>query len=289
MDELNTQTDSESSAALDTETSSAPTQFDHGQSSTHQDPATGQPIEIDSLDKYRYQGRQLKDWESGYMRQQDYTQKTTQLAQERKYFDNLAIDLDRVRQNPSLAEQFRSIYPDKFHPYLRYVTENSSRNPNDQATSQHQQQQNFSRLDPAMEVRIHQLEKHFRDQEVASISAELDHKFRTLTQKYPFADEEAVVARAQALLVKIKEADPLNPNIKISDKQWDLLWKSQHERAYGLSDSQYKKQVQSQIQANRKGADVGRGGGTPGHAPREFRTLKEATNAALADIESGSL
>ena len=29
---------------------------------TQTDPATGQPIEIDNLDRYRYQGRELKEW-----------------------------------------------------------------------------------------------------------------------------------------------------------------------------------------------------------------------------------
>ena len=248
---------------------------------------SGQPQEIDSLDRYRYQGRPLKDWESGYMRQQDYTQKTTQIAQERRFFDNLSIDLDRVKQNPALAEQFRSIYPEKFHAYLRYVqSENSS--PNSQNGSSPQQQQ-YGRLDPAMEQRIMQLEKGFRDKEVAAISADLDRKFEKLSLKYPHADEEAVVARAQALLMKMKEMNP-GAQVEISEKQWDALWKSQHDRAYGLSDAQYRKQVQNQIQVNKKNSDpAGKGGGIPGQAPRQFKTIKEATAAALSDIESGSI
>lgn len=250
------------------------------------DPNTGQLIEIDSPDRYRYKGRPLSEYENGYMRQQDYSQKTAQIAQERKYYDNLSVDLDRVRQNPSLAEQFRGIYPEKFHAYLRYVqSENSGQN----SQQRPQQQNQYARLDPAMEQRINFLEKGFRDKEVAAISAELDNKFKTLSEKYPFADEEAVVARAQALLAKMKDHDPSNPSPRISDNQWDALWKSQHERAHGLSDAQYKKQVQSQIQANRKGSETGQGGGIAGHAPRQYKTIKEATNQALADIELGSL
>lgn len=247
---------------------------------------SGQPIEIDSLDRYRYKGQSLKDWESGHMRQQDYTSKTQQIAQERKFHDNLSADLDRVKSNPQLAEQFRSIYPEKFHAYLRYVLDNSAPDPQRQNGGTPANQ--YARLDPSMEMRINQLEQTFRQKEVAAISAELDSKFRTLTQKYPFADEEAVVSRAQALLAKMKEMDPLNQNPTISDKQWDLLWKSQHDRAYGLSDAQYKKQVKAQIEAGRKGSDSGAGGGIPGQAPRQFRSIKEATNQALADIEAGS-
>lgn len=248
--------------------------------------AAEQPIEIDNPDRYRYQGRSLKDWENGYMRQSDYTQKTTQIAQERKYYDNLSVDLDRVRSNPHLAEQFRSIYPEKFHGYLRYVLENSTQSPQS-PNAQSMTQSQYARLDPNMEMRINQLEKNFRDREVAAISAELDNKFRTLGQKYPFADEEACVARGQALLAKMREADPLNPNVRISDKQWDAIWKGVHDRNYKISDTNYKKQVQAQVQANRKSSDVGRGGGNPGQAPRQFKTVKEATAAALQDIDSG--
>jgi len=252
------------------------------------DSNTGKPIDIDAPDRYRYQGRSIKEWESGYMRQQDYTSKTQAIAQERKYIDNLAVDLDRVRSNPTLAEQFRSIYPEKYHAYLRYVlSENSANNPQSQSSYQQQQRQ-FAQLDPGVEMRINNLERTIRDKEVAAISAELDNKFRTLSEKYPFADEEAVIARAQALLNKMKEMNPGNPDIRISDKQWDALWKSQHERSYGLSDARYKKQVQSQINASKKGSDMGQGGGIPGQSPRQFKTIKEATSQALADIEAGT-
>jgi len=246
-----------------------------------------EPIEIENPDRYRYRGRPLKDWETGYMRHGDYTQKTAQMAQERKYYDNLAVDLDRVRANPHLAEQFRTIYPDKFHGYLRYVLENSSQSPNYPNPGQSQQNA-YARLDPSMEMRINQLEQNFREKEVAAISAELDNKFRTLSQKYPFADEEAVVARAQALLNKLKEADPMNRNLRISDKQWDALWKGVHDRNHQIADKNYKKQVQAQVQANRKSSDAGRGGGNPGQAPRQFKSIKEATAAALSDIDSGA-
>lgn len=261
------------------------------ESTTQENPSQGsaqaadQPIEIDNPDRYRYQGRTLKDWESGYMARQDYTQKTQALAQDRRYFDNLSYDLDRVRANPQLAEQFRQIYPEKFHPYLRYVLSENSR-PYSPPSGQPQGQ--YSRLDPAYEARIASIESEITQNKVAAITVELDRKFEKLRQQYPYADEEAVVARAQALIAKMKEMNP-GAKIQINDKQWDALWKSQHDRVYALSDAQYKKQVQNQIQANKKNADPARGGGgLTGQPPRQFRTIKEATTQALADIEAGS-
>lgn len=277
-----------SSAAEGAPADVAPTTTEGSPSQT--DPS-GQPIEIDSPDRYRYQGRPLKEWEAGYMRQQDYTQKTQSLAQDRKFYDNLNADLDKVKANPELIEQFRQIYPAKFHAYLRYVQGNSPSRPQQPQQTQQQpnQTQQYAQLDPRIQSRIDKIEKDFRDKEVSAISAELDHKFKGLSEKYPFADEEAVVARAQALMSKMKELDPMNDNLRITDKQWDLLWKAQNERAEGLSDAQYKKKVQSQINANKKGSDVGRGGGLPGQAPRNPRTIKEATNQMLSDIESGAV
>jgi hypothetical protein len=264
-----------------------------GQESGTDNPGvSGQFQDIDSLEKYRYQGRPLKEWESGYMRQQDYTQKTQSLAQERRFVDNLSADLDRVRDNPSLAEQFRGIYPEKFHAYLRYVLQNSQSTPqrtgNEVGQTGRQTEGQNARLDPAQERRIAQLESVIRDQAVSTIQAELDQKFKGLSQKYPFADEEAVIARAQALLGKMQEQDPMNQNLKISDKQWDALWKSQHERAHQLSEAQYQQKVKAQLATNKKASDTGGGGGIPGQAPRKFKTIKEASEQALKDIEAGT-
>lgn len=248
---------------------------------------SGQPVALQSLDNHTYNGRPLKEWESGYIRQQDYTQKTQALAQDRRYFDNLHVDLDRVKSNPALVDQFKQVYPERFHAYLRFAIAESQNQERSQQSNQQAQQ--YARLDPKFEAEFNQMKENLRQKEVAAISAELDAKFKTFSQKYPFADEEAVVARAQALLAKMKEIDPTRRDVLITDRQWDALWKSQNDRAYSLTDAQYKKQVQSQLQASKKAADVGGGGGVPGQAPRRHKSIKEATAAALADIEGGSL
>ncbi len=247
----------------------------------------GQVTELADLNRYSYQGRPLKDWTSGYMRQQDYTSKTQEIAQERKYYDNLNVDLARVRSNPQLADQFMKIYPEKFHGYLQLIQQESRQQPQGQPAQQ--QQSRYAQLDPGFLAEFNHLKETNRQREVAAITAEIDNVFGKMSQKYPFADEEAVVARGQALLEMMKKQDPSNPNLRITEKQWEQLWKGQHERSRGLSDAQYKKQVQAQIAASGKGGDVGSGGGVPGQAPRQYRTIKEATAAALADIESGAV
>lgn len=236
-------------------------------------------VDIDQPDKYRYQGRPLKEWESGFMRQGDYSRKTQELAQERKYYDNLSADLDKVRNQPELAEQFRKIYPEKFHSYLRYVERENSA-PKEERT-------NYAKLDPSYESRIQRIEESIRGKEIETINSELDRKFEGLSKKFPYADEEAVIARAQALLDRMKQNDPMNENLRISDKQWEALWKSQHDRAFGLASSKYNENVKAQLKAHKAGSSSGPGGAIAGQAPRQFKTLKEATEAAMADIQAG--
>lgn len=283
-------------AAEAAQSAPAPSTPDSG---TTTDPGTsaapsGQPagqaplVDITDPDRYRYNGRSVKDWDAGYMRQQDYSAKTQQIAQERKYYENLHYDLDKVRQDPALVEQFKQIYPEKFHSYLRFISQGTPSQP-PQAPGQQPAGQQFARLDPKTQATIDRLLTTTQQAELKAINAEIDNVFGKMTTKYPYADEEACIARGQALLQVLKKQDPLNPDLRITEQQWDAIWKSQHERGYQLADAQYKKTVKAQIEASRKGADAGGGGGVPGQAPRQYKTIKEATNQALADIELGSL
>lgn len=253
--------------------------------------ADGQVTSIDNLDRYTHNGRPLKDYVSGYMRQQDYTSKTQEIAQERKFYDNLDVDLERVKSNPALADQFRQVYPEKFHNYLRHVlAENRGQTPpGQQQAGQRTTQQQFAQLDPKTQAEIRYLLENNRQREVQAIGAQIDAVFAKMSEKYPFADEEAVVARGQALFEQLKKANPGNQNLQISEKHWEALWKSQNDRNQQIAEARYNQKVKAQINASRQGRDVASGGGTPGQAPRTARTIKEATAHAMADIDSGAI
>ena len=257
---------------------------DPGTSAAPAGKTEGQFVDITDPDRYRYNGRSVKDWDSGFMRHQDYTSKTQAIAQERKYFDNLTIDLERVKHNPQLAEQFRQIYPEKYHAYLRFVASETPGQPQGQRPTNQSQ---YAQLDPRFVAEFNQMRDGARQREVQAITSELDHVYKQMAVKYPFADEEAVTARAQALFGKLKEQDPGNPNIRISDKQWDALWKSQNDRAQGLAETQYKTKVKAQLEASKRAGGAGSGGGIAGQAPRQFKNIKEASEAMRSDIESG--
>lgn len=248
--------------------------------------------ELKDGQRFRYGGKEWdpKELTSGHLRQKDYTQKTQQIAEERKaleterkYQTNLRADLETVRKNPQLAEEFRKTYPEGFHGYLDLVLQSSAQ-PQVQGQAQQQASQTPA-VDPAFLDRVNRLEADLHERNVAAIDAELDAKFKTLTEKYPMADEEAVLARAQSLLEK-GEIDLKSTNGRIPDKVWDGIWKQVHDRFQKLSDQAYSKRIKQQQTTNLKGKDAASGGGIPGQAPKTPRTIKEATAMYLQDQDS---
>jgi len=225
--------------------------------------------DLDSAEKFKWQGREwtTKELQSAYMAHSDYTRKTQALAEERRFYDNLSVDLEAVKHNPNLLSEFKRVYPEKFHSYLNYVQQ---KQPEGQVQSQQ------SSIDPQFKERFERLERQLHEKEVSAIEAELDVKFKQYSEKYPMADEEAVVARAQALLAR---------GDKLTDETWDNLWKSVHDRYQKLADDYYGKKIKEQKSASHKAKDVGSGGGTVGHAPFKPKNLKEATDALLASGE----
>lgn len=241
-------------------------------------------IDLDQVEKFKYKG---EDWdrdrlEKSIMMQQDYTRKTQSFAKQRqefqkdqKFHENLAIDIRHVLRDPSLLDKFKSTYPEKFHRYLEYYQDLMDNSPKPQ-TAQKQS------ADPQLLSRLEQVESRFRDQEVAAASVQIDGIFKKFSEKYPYADENAVTSKAMTLLENIQQEDP---NAKISDRQWDLLFKNDNERIQKIAETRHKAEVQKQLKSNRVAKDTASGGGTPGQAPVK-RTFKEATEDAIRDLRN---
>lgn len=223
------------------------------------------------MPKFRFEGREWtpKDFKGAYMMQADYTRKTQALAEERKFYDNLSVDLAAIKKNPALAAEFRKIYPSKFHGYLEHVT------PAQAAASAQQKQ--YAEIDPAISARFNQVEEFMKQQQVTAINAELDARFKVLAEKFPYADEEAAIARAQAAHAK---------GIPLNDKNWELIWKAVNDKNVELFKKYGSAAVNKQKNANQRGKDTAPGGGIPGQAPRQPRTIKEASKFALEEINN---
>lgn len=234
-------------------------------------PEQPQVLDIDSLEKFRFGGKEWtpKDFQGAYMMQSDYTRKTQALAEDRKYYDNLSADLESVKKNPALAEKFKSVYPEKFHNFLGYVHQPQAEQPKEKAPQ--------AGIDPEFMSRFERVEADLHDRKVQAINAELDNTFKSLSEKYPFADEEAAIARGQALLSQGQE---------LTKDVWEKVWKSVHERNQALAEKHYSTKINQQKTANLAGRDVGRGGSTPGQGPKTPRTIKEASAYALQELEA---
>lgn len=245
-------------------------------------------IDLDQVEKFKYRG---EEWdrtrlEKSMLMQSDYTRKSQQLAETRKqfteekrFYDNLAVDIASVLKNPSLVEQFKSIYPEKFHSYLNHyqdLLEKKQEQPGGETKSV---------ADPRLLNRLEQVENRFREQEVAAAEAQLDGIFDKFKGKYPYADEASVTTKAMALMDQLKSHGEKET---LSDKQWDALFKSEHERIKTRAESSYKEEVKKQLQSNRTAKDTAPGGGTPGQAPVK-RTFKQATEDAIRDAKAGRI
>lgn len=231
--------------------------------------------ELDKLEKFRFNGMDLtpKELSQQMLRHSDYTRKSQEIAEERKYYDNLHHDLDAVKTNPSLANKFREVYPEKYHRYLNYV---SSVSP-EQAKGNGSQQDKMQ-LPPEIMSRFEKIDKfesYLREQEVKAAEAELTNMIEPLKKKYDLVDEEAALARAEALL---KQGVDLNAST------WEKIFKGLHDKSEQMWKARQSAEVQKQKEAGRRGADVGSGGGIPGGKPQIPRTIKEATKMALESV-----
>lgn len=241
-------------------------------------------IELDKLEKFKYKGRELsaKDieaWERGHMMQSDYTRKTQALSEERKYYDNLAVDLAAVKGNPALESEFRKIYPEKYHSYLDFLGDRN----NSQKLAEHQQQvEQKQSLDPDVMARlkkVDELENYIKEQEVKTVSQKLDVIFAEKSKKYHLADEESVLAMAQALH---------NQGTQLDDTMWDKIWSTVHNKVETKFKSYQKDIITKQQDATKRGIDTAGGGGVPGQAPKRM-SFKEATEAAVRDAKAGRI
>src|SRR3990167_2821971 len=79
--------------------------------------------ELDKFERVKWEGKDwsLKDLKNSVLMHSDYSRKTQEISEERKFYDNLRYDLDAIRKNPDLESKFKELYPEKFHSYLDYV------------------------------------------------------------------------------------------------------------------------------------------------------------------------
>lgn len=223
------------------------------------------------------------------MRQQDYTKKTQEAAKIRaeaeelktryeqqseqfKYESNYQADLRKVLANPHLLNDFYKTYP---REYWSKLDQDLQRNG----------QENHQRIDPAyakslqkqheFEAELSSLKEERQRDDLMFVDTRLKSLETTLSTKYPKADMASVYAQldleAQNQGVDLRA---IKANPQLLDTTMEKLAKASHEKFLKSYEDYAKEKSKQQIQANNKGSDIGRGGGTPG-APKVATKLKD--------------
>jgi hypothetical protein len=229
-----------------------------------------QLTELEKLERFSYKGKEWtpKDLESAILMQSDYTKKTQAIAEERKYYENLPHDLMRVAAQPGLAEEFKRIYPEKFHNYLTAIEQQNNQGVEAQVPSQAQK----PGIDPEFVSRFERLESAWKEQEIKTAETKIEQVFSKMKSKYEYVDEEQVIARAQHALSKGE---------KLDDSAWEKIFKTVNDLEHSKFQAWHKKQVATQQEAHQKGKDIGGGGGIPGQAPKKLSSFKDAEQAMM--------
>lgn len=231
-------------------------------------------VDLDKLERFRFGGREWsrKDFTGGYLRHEDYTKKTTELAEARKYVENFAADINTVLRNPTKFEEFKKVYPAE---YVRYAEEILKFG---KADSVPQGQTPDKARDPEIEAMKNDLQawkKEKEEAELQSINSWLDTQFKTLSEKYPHAISEVITARAEAAA---------RQGIEINQEVLDKLFKANDAEMKAIEEKRFKEKVNQQLKAGQKAKDMGSGGGIPGQAPKGPKTLREARDQMLQDL-----
>ena len=242
--------------------------------------------DIDKLERFRFEGREWKreDLRNAYLRQQDYTRKTQELAETRKYVDNFAVDLRAVLKDRARLEEFRRIYPREFVEKAEEVLSQlpSARMP--EGTSQKQQADDPVRGELEMIKRdLGQWKQEKQQAEVASIQSWLDNKFETFSKKYSHVEKmgEPVLKAINADLEVLA-----NQGTRITEQVIEQYFKGYDDKIKASWNAMRKSEITQQQRAGKEARDVGPGGGAPGAAPKGPKTFKEATAMMIADLEA---
>jgi hypothetical protein len=275
------------SASPDSTTSSAPEMGSGSDRSTgapaitsQQQDAQTQAEQIMELEKhfgdkkFRFNGQEMtvKELRAAYMRQQDYTTKTQTLAEERKYYENLYWDLQKVKENPQLVQEFIKTYPEKFHNYLDSVLKNTQgqQTVDSRAQSPQYDVQTLSRLE--------RLEKSYHAQELEKNELAIQQVMTSMAKKYPDAHDRFVLPVAYELAEKKGE--------QLTEQEWEDIYKAADQEMKSIIKGKISENQKKQSEANRKAQDVSSGGGTVGQAPKKFKTIQEVGEYAQRSLSN---
>lgn len=237
-------------------------------------------VDLGKLQKFKWNGKTLTagELQKMAMMQADYTKKTQEISQEKKYYSNLYYDLNNVKTNPQLASEFKRIYPKQFHSYLDSVLADASQAG---APQQTQAKESSPEKQAAVDPKLDEMYNFYKEQRQAASQEKVDALFDRLTNKYTNADEAKIISRVQTL-IELSKREP-DKYQRPDDATIEKLFKQEHEAFDTKVKEHMNRMLDAQRKANASGRGPAAGGAIPGSAPKLPRTIKEATAMALND------
>lgn len=221
-------------------------------------------LDVDSAERVKFDGREWsrEELRKSVLMQSDYTKKMQEFSETRKnydFYENLRADLAKVKRNPGLAQEFKNVYPEKFHDWVKDF--DTKEQPNQK-----------SELPEEFVSEFKSLKQMVYQEKIQAFEAQIDAKMADLSKKYPYADTEAVLGRLDYLN---------NKGEKITDQHWEKIFKTLHDRVEQSVAARQKEMVTKQKQATAKAKDTSSGGGIPSDPPVQHKSIQAAGNAYL--------
>lgn len=234
--------------------------------------------DIDGLSEFQFQGEKytperLNEIVNGFKKYSE----TARTREEREEFDkHFEVDRARLLKDPMLADQFRQKYPKEYHWILDFLPREQRQEQAPPAAQNALPPEFLKEIEDLKAWKQTQEQRTFQA-EVKNAQSQIDKVTDPLFKKFPMADQDAVFAKADALLTS---------GTRLTDKTWERLIRENHESAQKRWDQFQGAQIKQQVEKGKRAADVGPGGSTPGQAPVKPRTFDEAQEALMKHVKS---
>lgn len=241
--------------------------------------------DLERIERFMFQGKEYTPKELGTLlaREQEqtkaFTQKMQALAEERKAFessrtanqkydDALGIDLQKVRENPNLAQEFIRTYPESYHRHLRAVLGSTS-------NSQEQTGSSSPQIPVELMSEVQQLRTYVQAQEVAKVEATIEKDLARVMTEFKHANRKEVLADVWEFHNSLASDPVTGKKPPVPPEIWAKAAEASHNDRVEWAKNYQRDLQQQQKQANLKARDVGSGGGTPGSGgPKKFDPKK---------------
>lgn len=254
---------------------SAPRTDNHSQENTQSQAQA--VIDLSKAEKFMLDGKEYTydKLRKEMLMQADYTRKTQEYSAQMKEFgkkqelyNHFQADLPKVLENPDLIRELAQHYPKEFVQMAQRMLD--TRGPTTQTQTRDQGAITEDKINRLIESKVNGVRDQFASEQAQE---KLDVILTQMKTKYPeFQDgrmERFVLSELRAMA---------DQDIQITGDKIEDTFKNLNEWLGSSRESYHKAQLKKQSEANKKGSDMGAGGGTPGQAPNKLK-LKDVPNA----------